>query len=48
MGPSLLWPESVGEGAEDRIHLGDVNADGKVDIVIFAQREGRVYVSLTP
>ena len=48
MGPSVLWPEAVGESASDRIYLGDVNGDGKADIIIFAQGEGRVYVSLTP
>ena len=26
--------------------VGDVNGDGKADIIIFAQSEGRVYVSL--
>jgi hypothetical protein len=26
--------------------LGDVNGDGKADIIIFAQSEGKVYVSL--
>jgi len=40
---------AVGKGRlPDRFHLGDVNGDGKADIIIFAQQEGKVYVSLAP
>ena len=48
MGPNVLWPENVGLLASDRFSVGDVDGDGRADIVVFAQGEGRVYVSLAP
>jgi hypothetical protein len=47
MGASALWREAVAPATADRSFVGDVNGDGKADIIIFAQGEGRVYVSLT-
>jgi hypothetical protein len=46
MGANVLWPEAVAPVSTDIPFLGDVNGDGKSDIVIFAQGEGKVYVSL--
>jgi ELWxxDGT repeat protein len=48
MGASVLWREAVAPLAADKAFVGDVNGDGKADIIIFAQGEGRVYVSLAP
>jgi hypothetical protein len=46
MGPNVLWREVVTPDAKDRPFVGDVNGDGKADIIVFAQSEGKVYVSL--
>jgi len=46
MGPAVLWPESVAPDARDRTYIGDADGDGKADVIIFAQAEGKVYVSL--
>jgi hypothetical protein len=48
MGESVLWPEPVSPQPSDKTFTGDVNGDGKADIITFAQAEGRVYVSLAP
>ena len=50
MGPNVLWPEPVAPdlGAGDTVAVGDVNGDGRADVIIFAQGEGKVYVSLAP
>jgi hypothetical protein len=32
--------------AKDNPFVGDVNGDGKDDVIVFAQGEGKVYVSL--
>ena len=46
MAANVLWPEAVAPDARDRVEVGDVDGDGRADIVIFAQGEGKVYVSL--
>ena len=46
MGPAELWPELVAPDPHDRVHVGDVDGDGKADVLVFAQGEGKVYVSL--
>jgi hypothetical protein len=48
MGPNVLWPSIVTPGAKDKPFVGDVNGDGKADVIVFAQGEGKVYVSLAP
>jgi hypothetical protein len=46
MGPNELWPEIVTPDARDQAFVGDVDGDGRADIIVFAQVEGKVYVSL--
>jgi hypothetical protein len=46
MAANVLWPEAVAPDARDRVEVGDADGDGRADIVIFAQGEGKVYVSL--
>ena len=46
MGENQLWPQRVRLDDRDRAHVGDVNGDGRADVVLFAQGEGKVYVSL--
>ena len=46
MAANVLWPEAVGPDPRDVPFVGDVNGDGKADIILFAQGEGKVYVSL--
>ena len=48
MGPNQLWPEQVVPATTDVPFAGDANGDGKDDIIVFAQGEGKVYVSLAP
>ena len=49
MGSNVLWrsgtEEKVMAQGADLPFVGDVNGDGKADIIVFAQGEGRVYVS---
>ena len=46
MGPNVLWPEEVTPDAKDKPFVGDVNGDGKADVIVIAQGQGKVYVSL--
>ena len=43
---NVLWPEIVLPDARDKPFVGDVDGDGRADIIVFAQGEGKVYVSL--
>ena len=47
MAENVLWPEKIRLTVTDIPFLGDVNGDGRADIIVFAQGEGRVYVSLS-
>jgi hypothetical protein len=48
MAENVLWPEQVTYDDKSVPFVGDVNGDGRADIVVFAQSEGKVYVSLAP
>ena len=48
MGPNELWRESVAPLAGDLPQVGDVDGDGKADIIVLAQGQGKVWVSLAP
>ena len=48
MGENELWPEEVAPLATDVPYVGDANGDGKADIIVFAQAQGKVIVSLAP
>jgi hypothetical protein len=48
MGPNVLWPEIVTPDANDEAFVGDANGDGSADAIVFAQSEGKVYVSPAP
>jgi hypothetical protein len=46
MADNVGWRERLLFADSDRAFVGDTNGDGKADIIVFAQDEGRVYVSL--
>jgi hypothetical protein len=46
MGDNVLWREPVAPRTLDVPFVGDANGDGRSDIIVFAQSEGKVYVSL--
>jgi hypothetical protein len=46
MAPNILGSEKIRLNAADRVFAGDVNGDKMADIIVFAQSEGKVYVSL--
>ena len=46
MAANVLWPQQVLFDGRDVPFTGDANGDGKADVIVFAQGEGKVYVSL--
>jgi hypothetical protein len=49
MAPNVLWvPEGLYYTSTDRPFVGDVNGDGKADVILFRQVPGKVEVVLTP
>ena len=48
MAANVLWPQQVLFDGRDVPFTGDANGDGKADVIVFAQGEGKVYVSLAP
>ena len=48
MGPNVQGPAKVRVDNGDRVFVADVNGDRTADVVVFAQAEGKVYVSLAP
>ncbi len=48
MADNVLSHENVSNLDKDVPFVGDVNGDGKVDIIVFSQGEGKVKVAITP
>jgi hypothetical protein len=46
MGPNVLRADKIRLDDRDRVFVGDVDGDGRADVIVFAQGEGKVYVSL--
>jgi hypothetical protein len=46
MGDNVLWWEPVAPQATDLPFVGDANGDGKADVIVFQQGDGKVRVSL--
>ena len=46
IGVNERWPQILLASDRDIPFVGDVNGDHKADVIVFAQGEGRVYVSL--
>jgi hypothetical protein len=47
MGAAQVWVNSIGTNASDVLYAGDVNGDGRDDLVAFARTDGKVYVALS-
>jgi hypothetical protein len=47
MNEATVWLGAIGQDPTDVIEAGDVNGDGKDDIVDFARKQGKVYVALS-
>jgi hypothetical protein len=47
MAQETVWLGSIGFDPADVLLAGDANGDGKTDLVLFARRQGKVYVALS-
>jgi hypothetical protein len=45
---NYMWAENFASSSSDVPFAGDVNGDGKADLINFHQSQGQVYVLLTP
>jgi hypothetical protein len=45
---NYMWAENFASSSSDVSFAGDVNGDGKADLIDFHQSQGQVYVLLTP
>jgi hypothetical protein len=47
MTQETVWVNSIGSSSTDVLASGDVNGDGRDDMICFARTEGKVYVALS-
>ena len=47
MTPETVWLDSIGFDPTDVLLSGDANGDGKEDLILFARKQGKVYVALS-
>ena len=47
MGQERVWVERIGFDPTDVLLAGDANGDGMEDLVLFARKQGKVYVALS-
>jgi len=47
MASAAVWVGSIGFNSSDVLMSGDVNGDGKKDLILFARTQGKAYVALS-